>query len=90
MQLSREQIIKNATEQLEKAYEKHGKEEWKRHEFYGILKEEVDEVWDEIKKDGDAKDLIAEVEQVIAVCIRFLETSSLYNKKEKDSHKHLD
>lgn len=42
------------------------------HEGYAVLKEEVDELWDEIKKDG-AKDRIREeAVQVAAMAIRII------------------
>lgn len=58
-----------------RAYEKHGVEPWSRHEFYAILKEEFDELWDEIKKDGPSDELMRELVQVAAVCSRYAETS---------------
>ena len=37
------QCVKEA---LGHAYRTHGRLPWGRHEFYGILKEEIDELWD--------------------------------------------
>lgn len=60
--------------EMDKAYRKHGYAPWRRHEFYGILKEEVDELWDVIKADGPECDLDAEMLQVAMVCLRYFET----------------
>ena len=49
----RQEIFKKIEYELIKAYDKHGRELWGRHEFYGVLKEEVDEAWDAIKADAD-------------------------------------
>ncbi len=64
--------------ELDRAYKKHGKEKWGRHEFYAILKEEVDEVWDSIKRDAPQDYLFMEIIQVAAVCARYLETGDRY------------
>lgn len=71
-----------ATE-LDKAYAKHGAEPWGRHEFYAILKEEVDELWDAIKADHPQEDVIKEAIQVAAMVFRYLETGDRYRKTEK-------
>lgn len=43
------------------------------HEFYAVLKEEVEEIWEEIKKKKpDKKQIKKECIQVIAVCTRYL------------------
>lgn len=62
--------------ELERAYAKHGTAPWSRHEFYAILLEEVDEVWGEIKVDGQSCDLEAEIVQVAAMCLRYVEVGS--------------
>ena len=61
-------------EELDRAYSKHGRIEWSRHEFYAILLEEVDELWDAIKLDLTEEEVKSEALQVAAMCIRFLET----------------
>lgn len=46
------------------------------HEGYAILKEELDELWEEIKKkprDRDVSKMRAEVIQVAAMALRFAE-----------------
>lgn len=67
-------VLEDIEIQLDAAYEKHGTELWTRHEFYGILKEEVDELWEVIKKDGPSEDLYNELVQVALVCIRYANT----------------
>lgn len=42
------------------------------HEGYAVLKEEVDELWDEIKKGHDVNRMQEEAIQVAAMAIRFL------------------
>jgi NTP pyrophosphatase (non-canonical NTP hydrolase) len=75
---TRHHIALSVTAQLERAYEKHGRSPWGRHEFYGILKEEVDELWDAIKSDQPIEDFVDEIHQIIAVCVRYLETGDRY------------
>lgn len=64
--------------ELKRAYEKHGDDPWGRHEFYGILTEEYDELWDAIKADAPMTDVYDEMLQVIAVCFRYFETGDRY------------
>lgn len=56
------------------SYLKNGVQPWARHEFYGILKEEVDELWDAIKDNLPMTSVIAEAIQVAAVCLKYMET----------------
>lgn len=65
-------------EELDRAYAKHGRETWGRHEFYAILLEEVDELWDAIKADLPMEEVLSEVVQVAAVCLRYMETGDRY------------
>lgn len=64
--------------ELTNAYAKHGSDQWGRHEFYAILLEEVDELWNTIKGDESDECLVAELAQVIAMCFRFIETGDRY------------
>jgi NTP pyrophosphatase (non-canonical NTP hydrolase) len=64
--------------ELDRAYAKHGREPWGRREFYAILKEEVDELWDAIKNDEPADRVHEEAVQVAAVVRRYLETGDRY------------
>lgn len=74
MTLSREDFLRDVGRELERAYTKHGREQWGRHEFYAILREEVDELWDAIKHDARGGEVYREVVQVAAMCIRYVET----------------
>lgn len=76
--LERQGLYARISAELDHAYAKHGREPWGRHEFYGILKEEVDELWDAIKGDEPYDNVRAEAIQVAAMCIRYLETGDRY------------
>ena len=69
--------------QLQYALNKHGKEPWSRHEFYGILREEFEEVWEAIKLDQPVGLLNKEIYQVMAVCKRYLEIGDKNAKKKE-------
>ena len=43
------------------------------HEGYAVIKEELDELWDEIKQNGGNERMKAEAIQVAAMAIRFIE-----------------
>jgi hypothetical protein len=75
---NREQIIASILEELDHAYAKHGYDLWGRHEFYAILKEEVDELWDDIKRDQPMSDIRKEALQIACVVIRYLESGDRY------------
>lgn len=64
--------------ELDHAYGKHGREPWGRHEFYAILLEEVEELWDAIKADEPQERVLAEMVQVAAMCSRYFETDDRY------------
>ena len=50
------------------------------HEAYGVLKEEVDELWDEIKlKNPDANLIYTEAKQVACMTIRIMQE---FDKKD--------
>jgi hypothetical protein len=70
----RDDFIGRIGAELDRAYAKHGAEQWSRHEFYGILKEEVDELWSDIKNDIPQDTLEKELVQVAAMCLRYFET----------------
>ena len=76
--ITRTEIIELIENELERAYAKHGKEPWGRHEWYAILKEEVDELWSLIKRDGPDLYVIEEAIQVAAMVVRYLETGDRY------------
>lgn len=60
--------------ELDRAYEKHGRMPWSKHEFYAILLEEVDELWEAIRKDRPQEEVMSELIQVAAMCFRHVET----------------
>lgn len=70
----RVKILREISEELNRAYEKHGTAPWSRHEFYGIIKEEVDEMWDCIKRDEPTERVLEEAKQVAAMVFRYIET----------------
>ena len=74
---ARDRFIGIVTAELDRAYAKHGEEPWSRHEFYAILKEEVDELWDDIKADEPMDKLLKELVQVTAMCLRYAETGDM-------------
>lgn len=63
--------------ELDRAYAKHGSEPWSRHEFYAVLLEEVDELWDDIKADKPLDLVLKELVQVAAVCLRYAESGDM-------------
>ena len=65
------QILNDVETEIALSQEKHGPCNWSRHEFYGVLMEEIDELWDVIKTDGPSYNLINELRQVIAVCFQY-------------------
>lgn len=76
---TRRQLVLLAIDlELQRAYKKHGKAPWGRHEFYGIAKEEFDELWEAIKLDQEDPYVIAEAVEVAAMMIRYLETNDRY------------
>lgn len=82
--LSRAEIFARIGSELDRAYAKHGREQWGRHEYYAILKEEVDEMWDAIKKDEPQEELVKEAIQVAAMVFRYLETGDRYREPAKE------
>lgn len=78
MSLTREGLFRRIGAELDHAYAKHGRQPWGRHEFYAILREEVDELWDAIKADAENDDVLSELVQVAAVCFRYWETDDRY------------
>lgn len=68
------ELLALLTKELERAYAKHGDAPWGRHEFYAILLEEVDELWESIKADEPQARIEEELVQVAAMCFRYFET----------------
>lgn len=75
---SRADLFTRIGNELDRAYAKHGAAQWGRHEFYAVLKEEVDELWDAIKDDEPQERVLAELVQVAAMCFRYYETGDRY------------
>lgn len=76
-QMVREVFLTRVKEELDRAYDKHGREPWSRHEFYAILLEEVEEMWDDIKADKPLEVMLKELIQVTAMCLRYAETGDM-------------
>jgi len=74
----RAEIMADIYKELDRAYAKHGAPQWGRHEFYGILLEEVEEMWDAIKGDEPLARVREEAIQVAAMVVRYLETGDRY------------
>ena len=67
-----ENLVKN---ELKKARSGHGRQS-SAHEGYAILLEEVDELWDEVKKKQNIRDpkaMLAEIVQVASCCQKMAE-----------------
>lgn len=78
--MDRNEIYRRIDAELDRAYAKHGRPQWGRHEFYGIAKEEFDEMWDKIKLDEPQECVEAEAIQVAAMVVRYLETRDRYRE----------
>ena len=79
--LARTRFLKLISDEVDRAIKKHGDDQWKRHEFYGIILEEVEEMWDAIKGDDSDEHLLEEMVQVAAMCLRFAETTPELQKE---------
>lgn len=67
-------VMDRISAELDRAYDKHGAEQWSRHEFYGIIAEEFEEMWRDVQSDAPQEQLEKEIIQVAAMCFRYLET----------------
>lgn len=67
-------VISQLRDRLDHVYRKHGGHGWGRHEFYAILLEEVEELWDAIKTDEIPEVVESEALDVMVVLLRYLET----------------
>lgn len=83
MPMSQKETARRISCELSRAYAKHGRLPWGRHEFYAILKEEVDELWDAIKADDPQEKVIEEAIQVASMVFRYLETGDRYRKHKE-------
>ncbi len=80
----RSEFMQKISSELDYAYSKHGKLPWGRHEFYAILLEEVDEVWEAIKRDLPQEHVLEELVQVAAMCFRYYETGDRYRDQTNE------
>lgn len=67
------QILKEVLDHYQGIKIRHPKSYTSRHEAYGILMEEVDEMWDEIKRNAPTERFKSEVLDTIVVLVRVLE-----------------
>jgi NTP pyrophosphatase (non-canonical NTP hydrolase) len=66
-------VIQEIDAELDRAKSKHTRNFNSTHEGYAVLAEEVDELWDEVKKNGNQERLREEAIQVAAMAIRFIQ-----------------
>lgn len=64
--------------ELAHAYAKHGRDAWSRHELWGVLQEEFEELCDAIKRDLPTEEVLKELRQIACVCQRYAETGDRY------------
>jgi len=83
MRIWRQDLLDRVNTELVRAYRKHGVDQWGRHEFYAILLEEVEELWDAIKSDHSQERVEAELVQVVAMCLRYFETRDRYREPRR-------
>lgn len=60
-------------QELNRARTKHPKKFSSFHEAYAIILEEVDEFWENVKKDGTKEDMLSELVQIATMCQRAAE-----------------
>lgn len=68
-------ISYEAIQEAERALNKYQRPYASEHEFYAVFKEESEELWDEIKKKEELRDMAAmrkEAIQCMAVLLRFI------------------
>lgn len=66
-------VLQLVERELVKAWTKHPGEFHNAHEGFAVLKEEVDELWDEVKQDtAYTKDGMKEAIQTAAMAVRFI------------------
>jgi len=88
--MTRQEVITAIESEVDRAYHKHGRDPWGRHEFYGVIMEEIVEMQDEIFKGGtipfDRNKMIEEIISVAAMCLRYLETGDRYLDAEQPAY----
>lgn len=78
--ISRDMVGRLIVEEVDRAYRKHGRDQWGRHEFLGIILEEFEEMKQDIMADARQDILEKEIIQVAAMCLRYLETGDRYRE----------
>lgn len=77
----RERFIEAVIAEVERAYKKHGREQWGRHEFWGVFAEEWEvEMKQAIQQDLPQGEVEKELIQMAAVCLRYFETRDRYRE----------
>lgn len=71
---TRAQAFSALDREIRRAYRLHGAPRWGRHEALAIIREEYEEAWDVVKVDGPPEDLLKELIQTAAMCVRYIET----------------
>ena len=72
-------ILQDIIVEIEKSNKQHSPDFNSTHEWYGVLKEEVDELWDEIKKNKNCYELSFTMEkEAIQVAAMALKRHSNY------------
>lgn len=65
-------ILSHVRDEIERAIRKH-RSYGSAHEAWAVMREEVDELWDEVKADaGYTRAAFAEAHQVAAVAVRYV------------------
>lgn len=67
-----DEIMQLMKSELWRALDKHKRVFNSRHEGYAVIKEELEELWDEIKADADWSECEKEAVQLGAMAMRFL------------------
>ena len=57
------------------------------HEAYCVILEEVDEYWDEVKKNGSVERKYDELIQIAAMAIKAIVSMDIENRKDIEDHK---
>ncbi len=78
--IDRDQIWHLMAVEADRAYAKHGRDQWGRHEFFGVILEEFVEMTQDIMRDAPQEQLQKEIIQVAAMCMRYLETGDRYRE----------
>jgi len=71
-------------EEIGRSYSLHGCPRWGRHEAYAIIKEELDEVWEAIRADAPFEEVMKELIQTAAMCVRYIETEPKFLKETEE------